>query len=192
MSQRVYGIGFLLVFLFNGAAIGALKLVSGEKDFVKHLQSQGLDIARDHFSHPFFTVGYIEDADLSRLPKDLRSRLSVLNEQRWAMGGYDKLTLQPIPFRDGRKDAGYHNYTQLTQVLKDAQAAHPGLIRMATAGKSVQGRELWYVVMTQNPNAVSNQPKFIYHANMHGDEVVGRELMLFLIEHLVILCWYIC
>src|SRR5690606_15469693 len=80
---------------------------------------------------------------------------------------------------------GYHNYEELTALLKDLTDRYADLATLHTAGKSVNGRELWYVKLSDNAAEDEDEPKVLYIANMHGDEVVGRELMLYLIEHLL-------
>lgn len=135
----------------------------------------------DHFSDTRYLVGYVNSTDLSHLPPSAL----LLDEQQWAVGAYDRQT-----FALHRRDvqgivAGYHNYNDLTAELKALRDAYPDLVRLETAGKSVQGRELWYVIISDKENAQGHEPKFIYHANMHGDEVVGRELMIYFIRHLL-------
>src|SRR5690606_12829397 len=58
----------------------------------------------------------------------------------------------------------------------------PSLVKLDSAGRSVQGRELWYVEISDNVQDDEAEPKLLYIANMHGDETVGRELMIYLIR----------
>ena len=49
-----------------------------------------------------------------------------------------------------------------------------------------QGRELWVMVVSSSPyEHMIGKPNVKYVANMHGNEAVGRELMLHLILYLV-------
>ena len=50
----------------------------------------------------------------------------------------------------------------------------------------LQGRELWVMVVSSSPyEHMIGKPNVKYVANMHGNEAVGRELMLHLILYLV-------
>ena len=48
--------------------------------------------------------------------------------------------------------AAYHTYETLTADLQQIAADHPNLVRLSSIGKSVQGRELWIVKVTDNPD----------------------------------------
>ena len=78
----------------------------------------------------------------------------------------------------------YHNYDSLTKLLHDYAAAYPHITHLFSVGKSVQNRELWVMRITDNANVQEpGEPMFKYVANMHGDEVIGREIVIYLIQY---------
>jgi Zinc carboxypeptidase/Carboxypeptidase regulatory-like domain/Dockerin type I domain len=79
----------------------------------------------------------------------------------------------------------YHNYAAVTSMLQDYAAAHPTNCRLYTLGQSVQGRELWAMLITDNPDVEEDEPEFKYVSTMHGDEPLGTEMCLYLIGHLL-------
>ena len=79
----------------------------------------------------------------------------------------------------------YHNYIELTAFLQNIADNYPSITQLESIGQSVQGRELWVIEISDNPGINEIEPEFKYVANMHGDETVGRELSLYLIEWLV-------
>ena len=79
----------------------------------------------------------------------------------------------------------YHNYNELTNFLNEIADQYPEITFLESIGQSVQGRELWVIEISDNPGVNEIEPEFKYVANMHGDETVGRELSLYLIEWLV-------
>ncbi len=78
----------------------------------------------------------------------------------------------------------YHNHAELTAVLQQVASDHSDIVRLISAGDSVDGRELWWLKITDNPDVEEDEPGFKYISTMHGDEVVGVEMCLELIHWL--------
>ncbi len=79
---------------------------------------------------------------------------------------------------------GYPTPEQINQKLLTLKQQYPSLISIIEIGKSVNQRPLLVAKLTAKPNDTS-LPEFKYVANMHGDEIAGRELMVLLIEDLL-------
>ncbi len=88
------------------------------------------------------------------------------------------------PLAEGTRDS-YHDYDALTAELQEIADAHPEITRLVSAGKSVDGRDLWWMKITDNPDQEEDEPGFKYISTMHGDEPVGTENCLKLIHLLV-------
>jgi hypothetical protein len=84
-----------------------------------------------------------------------------------------------------RHERQYHDHEALTASLQATAATHPDICRLYSIGTSVQGRELWVLKISDNPDDDEDEPEFRYISTIHGDEVVGVELLLYLIEDLV-------
>ncbi|XP_061575270.1 carboxypeptidase D [Cololabis saira] len=79
----------------------------------------------------------------------------------------------------------HHNYADMELFLRKYSSEFPAITHLHSIGRSVEDRELYVMVISDNPTVHEhNEPEFKYVANMHGNEVVGRELMLNLIEYL--------
>ncbi|XP_049873219.1 carboxypeptidase M isoform X1 [Pectinophora gossypiella] len=80
----------------------------------------------------------------------------------------------------------YHDHDELTRYLRAVSARYPALTALYSIGKSVQGRDLWVMVVSASPyEHMIGKPDVKYVANIHGNEAVGRELLLHLIQYLV-------
>jgi subtilisin-like proprotein convertase family protein len=108
---------------------------------------------------------------LTPLPDEGLLGLARLQEEGLALGA----TARDVP-------AQYHDYVTLTQDLQTIAADHPDLTELFSAGQSVQGRELWIMKITANPDIEEAEPELLYIAAMHGDEVVGKEMCVNLIN----------
>ncbi|XP_023245704.1 carboxypeptidase D [Copidosoma floridanum] len=90
----------------------------------------------------------------------------------------------------GNDDFGplrYTHYEELQELFRNLSYNFPHLAKVHSIGKSVKGRELLVLEISEN---VGNGRKFgvpmvKYVANMHGDEPVGRELMIYLAKYLL-------
>jgi len=79
----------------------------------------------------------------------------------------------------------HHNFTAMQAFLKELHETYPKITQLTSIGKSVQGRDLWVFEIAETPGKHTPMiPEFKYIANMHGNEVVGRELLLLLAKYL--------
>jgi carboxypeptidase D len=88
-------------------------------------------------------------------------------------------TLRPInQFRKSE----YPTPEDIEQDLKSIAKKYPKITNLYSIGKSVNNRELWVMNLSKKIKPKFSQkdkrPEFKYIANMHGDEIVGREILL--------------
>lgn len=81
----------------------------------------------------------------------------------------------------------YHSYDEYTQLLTDYANKYPNKTHLYSIGKSVMGRELWVLAVSDSEpdRHVVLRPDVKYIANMHGNEVIGKELLLLFIDDLL-------
>lgn len=98
----------------------------------------------------------------------------------------ESLNVPSTEYEKFLENPSYHNYDELTNLFKKLESEHPNLVRLHSIGKSVRNRDLWALEINSNvPNRTLLTPMFKYVANMHGDEAVGRQLMIYLAEYLI-------
>ncbi|WP_127714348.1 M14 family zinc carboxypeptidase [Halobacteriovorax sp. HLS] len=78
----------------------------------------------------------------------------------------------------------YPNPEQIERTLKTLAKQNPSIFKLFSIGKTQEGRELWVMKVSDNVEVDETEPEFKYVANMHGDEIVGREMMVSLLEDL--------
>ena len=93
--------------------------------------------------------------------------------------------IQDNPVQATRDDRPYHDHDDLTTALQDLAAANPTLCHLESIGDSEQGREIWALKLTDNPTIEEDEPEFRFMATIHGDEPVGTEMCIYMIETLV-------
>jgi len=131
--------------------------------------------------------------DVTKVDGNVATLYANADELLWLNAdGYSLLRVeqQPTvpPESEGSQAKGlgvYHSYTTLTSDLQAYAAGHTSVCRLYSLGQSVQGRELWAMLITDNPDTDEEEPEFKYLSTMHGDEPVGMELCLYLIDYLL-------
>nr|XP_054595779.1 carboxypeptidase M isoform X1 [Nothobranchius furzeri]XP_054595780.1 carboxypeptidase M isoform X1 [Nothobranchius furzeri] len=80
----------------------------------------------------------------------------------------------------------YHSNSEIEQYLVQVNTSNPDITHLYSIGKSVKGQQLWVLALGVSPRRHTvGIPEFKYVANMHGNEVLGRVLLLQLIDELV-------
>jgi len=80
----------------------------------------------------------------------------------------------------------FFDHAELTQALRSLEKAYPGLASVQSIGKSVQGRDLWAVILS-NPKTgpAERKPGYYVDGNIHGNEIQGTEVALYLVWYLL-------
>ena len=79
----------------------------------------------------------------------------------------------------------HHDQDDLYALMSSYASEFSNIARMYSVGTSAQGRELWAIEISDNPGVHElGEPEFKYVANMHGNEVTGRETLLYLMQYL--------
>lgn len=97
----------------------------------------------------------------------------------------NKIRSAPLSKVNMKAAGNYPSPEEIGQELAGIAKTNPQLTRLFSIGKSVQGRDLWVMKVAAKVEQNDNRPEFKFIANMHGDEIVGRELMVLLIKDLV-------
>ena len=80
-------------------------------------------------------------------------------------------------------DIRHHNYDDMVDYMHEINRKCPDITRLYSIGKSTENRDLLVMEITDNPGRHELlEPEFKYVGNMHGNEVVGREMLLYLLD----------
>ncbi|KAL5779034.1 hypothetical protein ACOSQ2_009771 [Xanthoceras sorbifolium] len=78
------------------------------------------------------------------------------------------------------KADGYMTNSDLEKAVKAFGQRCSNISRIYSIGKSVNGVPLWVIEISDKPGVEEPEPAFKFIGNVHGDEPVGRELLLLL------------
>ncbi|XP_069755856.1 inactive carboxypeptidase-like protein X2 isoform X3 [Narcine bancroftii] len=80
-------------------------------------------------------------------------------------------------------DFKHHSYKEMRQMMKIVNEQCPNITRIYNIGKSYQGMKLYAIEISDNPGEHEvGEPEFHYSSGAHGNEVLGRELLLLLMQ----------
>ncbi|XP_061599863.1 probable carboxypeptidase X1 [Cololabis saira] len=142
-----------------------------------------------------------ETAVLGLLPVPTVARFIRINPQTWYSNGSICLRAEVLGCRvDDPSDAyaseqergskddldfRHHNYKEMRKLMKSVTEECPDITRIYTIGRSYMGLKLYVMEMSDNPGKHElGEPEFRYVAGMHGNEVLGRELVLNLMQYM--------
>ncbi|CAM5141822.1 unnamed protein product [Natator depressus] len=79
----------------------------------------------------------------------------------------------------------HHSYYKMVSILKKTASRCSHIARTYSIGRSFEGRDLFVIEFSTNPGHHDlMKPEFKYIGNMHGNEVVGKELLIYLAQYL--------
>ncbi len=85
-------------------------------------------------------------------------------------------------FNPVQGDLSYYTYDTLTRLLHDFVVAYPNLATLESIGKSLEGRELWVVTLTNLATGPAlEKPAYWIDGNTHAGEVTGSTVVLYTI-----------
>ncbi len=76
----------------------------------------------------------------------------------------------------------YYSHDQYVQFMQQTAANYPSICELVQIGTSVQNRPILFLKISDNVSIAENEPEFRYVSSIHGDEVVGFDLLIRLIQ----------
>lgn len=92
----------------------------------------------------------------------------------------DKLWEETKDTRDPLR--AYYTLSEYETFLQNTATQYPNICQLVQFGTTVQNRPLYFMKISDNVNIEENEPEFRYISSMHGDEVVGYDMCIRLIQ----------
>lgn len=161
----------LLVTLFLSFTISAANLGHFEEEVYIPDTKQ----LKYFLNHPDFIIDHVSTDGFELYgPAGLQKYLNVL-----------RVPYEAYRHRHHKKALDYPTFSQMEKKLKQLAKQYPQIAKLSSVGTSVDGRSLYVMKISDNVSVDEIEPEFKYISSMHGDEITGRELCVFLIEDLL-------
>jgi hypothetical protein len=79
----------------------------------------------------------------------------------------------------------YPTYSQYDSIMRSFKTLYPGLCHLDTIGKSIYGKLILALKISDNAAIDEDEPEVFYSSSIHGDETGGFVLMLRLADYLL-------
>lgn len=76
----------------------------------------------------------------------------------------------------------YYTWNEFIAFMQNTADQYPAICELVQFGSSVQNRPLYFMKISDNVTVQENEPEFRYISSIHGDEVVGYDLLIRLIQ----------
>ncbi len=131
----------------------------------------GIEVEHSHGDEIYL---YLIEAELQQLLESgIRPEILIPD-----MIAYSRQLLEQEELR------GYRDYARLNHFLDSLQAAYPKLIHKTIYGRSVEGKALVAVKISDNAAVDEPEPEIAFDAAQHGDEIMTTELLMKLMVEL--------
>jgi murein tripeptide amidase MpaA len=81
--------------------------------------------------------------------------------------------------------AYFHTYAEVKAEIDAAVAAHPGIARRFSMGRSYEGRQIWGIKVSDNVGADEDESEVFIAGQLHGNERAAGEMVLYLLHQLL-------
>ncbi len=99
--------------------------------------------------------------------------------------GY-KITVTETKGITRKPDEEYKNPSEIESIVKDFNARYPDLTKLVSIGKSLEGRDIWALKISDNPQVDElDEPSVLFNSMHHAREIMTPEVSIDIIEYLL-------
>lgn len=179
MKRRTAYLVVLLPLILLGVLLGMQRgNVAADGPYLLTLYAPDADARTALVQQGWMPLAIDVDAGTVTLAVDARERRS-LYAQGWPILDERPLDFPPV-------DSAYHNYDEMVAELEQVARTYPHIVRLSTYGKSIEGRDLYVVKISDNveQDESATEAGALIFANIHAREHLTLEQALWIIHHL--------
>ncbi|MCH7681656.1 T9SS type A sorting domain-containing protein [candidate division KSB1 bacterium] len=174
---RVYATGNEDILSMNKAGLAIDHIISGTNYFDVVFNDLEMDLLKKTGVSFEVLVNDLE-AEYQSRPKLSRADLGALEAQM-----KKKYGLQGFGFGSM---GGYYTFNEIVAELDEMVALFPNLITVKQSiGTTIEGRDIWMVKISDNPNVNESEEEVLYTALMHAREPQGMACVMYYMWYLL-------
>ena len=154
----------------NWKFLASIKSNNFEKTFEK-LTSLNIDIAGVNIDAKEIDV-LINDYDYQNLENNKKN--------------FDKIIIKEVKGISKGPDEEYKNPEEIEMIVEDFATRFPNITKRVSIGKSLEGRDIWAIKISDNPEIdEEDEPTALFNSMHHAREVMSPEVSIDIIETLL-------
>lgn len=83
------------------------------------------------------------------------------------------------------EDANFHNYEEITAVIRDLASNNPDIVELTSIGKTLENRDIWAVRLSTELPTANQKPGIVFMGGHHAREHLSTEIPMMLAQYLV-------
>jgi carboxypeptidase T len=202
MKKIVFAFLFLSVLISNSQTEKYHKVeITGDNGLIPQLLQLGITIDHSEKKGNKVTTE-ISDSEVAVLKQNNIKHTVLINDMaafyenrikeeyqnKVSMAGLcnDPTVKKPSRFHLGTM-GGYFTLTEMQNILDSMTLLYPTLItaKAALSPQTIQGRNIWYLKISDNPNVDESEPEVFYNALHHAREAAGLSQLIFYMWYLL-------
>ena len=180
-SSRIAGAWLLWLCLFFAWSLASAQPVKqariflSDKSQIKEILKLNLDIA---YAKPGEYIDIITDQDQVDLLRRSGYNVKIVHD--------DLVAFYQSRFDQTKYMGGYHAYNDVVAALDSMHTRFPSITTTKiNIGNSLEGRALWALKISDNPDVDEDEPEVFYNGLTHAREPIGMEVLLYFMWNLL-------
>lgn len=169
---------FIIILISTGLLFASLEpayiSTNQTKACVKMLNSLNISIDKVNSSS---IIVYVNDKQFKQIQDLGLDIVSIPNKAKlYAQQLWDETKDSDDPMN------AYYSINEYHTFMQNIVDQYPNICQLVNAGNSVQGRPIYFLKISDNPTIEENEPEIRLSSSIHGDEVVGYDILIRLIS----------
>jgi hypothetical protein len=155
--------------LFSAEVFKQIRIEPIDETTISTLQSIGIDLDHVYQKKGVFIEFAVSESDITRI-EDRNISFEVVHEDLQSFYEHRLTTDYTRDFGTGSM-GGYYTFEEIVDHLNELHNDYPNLVsEIQSIGQTLEGREIWSVKLSDNPNVDEDEPEMLYIGLHHARE----------------------
>lgn len=182
--RYIFSLVILFTVVFSFEKYKEIRIYDDSKEVISKLKNAGLDI--DHiYIEPNLWIEFVISENRISLLDQAQLHYEIMHEdiEQFYKSRLDN-NFESRDFEFGSM-GGYYTFNEIEEQLDNLHANFPELItQKVSIGETLEGRNIWMVKISDNPNVDENEPEMLYTGLHHAREPMSYMNLFYFMDWL--------